>query len=153
MGQSMNTATMALSFVERGWYVLPIFANDKRPYFDLAPAGYKSASNDPAKVEKWFTKNPDLNIGIACAMSGLVVCDVDFRNGGDTDEMPETFTVSTGDGFHYYYKANNDHYAGKLRQGVDVKFNGYVVGAGSTHPNGKFYKIVKDIEPRQMTLL
>lgn len=149
----MTTATIAREYAERGWFVLPIFEADKRPYFDLAPNGYKSASNDPKKVEKWFTDNPELNIGIACAMSGLVVCDVDFRNGGTIEGMPETYTVQTGDGFHYYFKANAQAYRGKLRDGVDIKFNGYVVAGGSTHPNGKFYEIIKDIEPIEMEKL
>ena len=31
--------------------------------------------------------------------------------------------------------------------GVDIKHNGYVVTAGSLHESGKFYEIVKDIQP------
>ena len=149
MARAKTTAEIAISYAERGWFVLPIFARDKRPYFDLAPHGYKSASNDVATVEKWFTNNPHLNIGIACAISGLVVMDVDFRNGGTNEGLEsQTFTVATGDGLHYYYSAPvGSTFPGKLRDGVDIKYNGYVVAGGSTHPNGKFYEVICDLQP------
>jgi hypothetical protein len=74
--------------------------------------------------------------------------DVDYRNGGTTQGLDtNTFTVETGDGLHLYYQATAPTYPGKLRDGVDIKFNGYVVTAGSLHENGKFYEVVKDIEP------
>lgn len=140
---------MAVAYAERGWHVLPVFACDKRPFFPLVPNGYKGATNDIATVEKWFTDNPHLNIGIACAPSGLVVMDVDFRNGGDVGSLyQETFTVATGDGLHLYYTAEvGARYPGKLREGVDIKYNGYVVAGGSTHPNGKSYEVINEHEP------
>lgn len=145
----MTTATMARSFAERGWYVLPCQPGQKAPFFPIAKSGYKSASNDPDLVESWFIKSRLLNIGIACATSGLVVYDVDFRNGGTLEGLnTDTFTVKTGDGFHFYYSAPLDSkFPGKLRDGVDIKHNGYVVTAGSLHESGKFYEIVKDIQP------
>lgn len=145
----MTTAEVATAYAERGWYVLPCYPQSKTPFFPIAKNGYKSASKDPKKVSKWFERSPLLNIGIACAPSGLVVLDVDYRNGGSTDGLDsETFTVSTGDGVHLYYKVPpSATFKGKLRQGVDIKFNGYVVTAGSLHENGRFYEVVKDIEP------
>ncbi len=145
----MTTAEIATDFAKRGWYVLPCYPQQKVPFFPIAKQGYKSASNKPATVKKWFERSPLLNIGIACAPSNLVVLDVDFRNGGTTEGLElDTFTVATGDGLHLYYQAPaNATFGGKLRQGVDIKFNGYVVTAGSQHENGKFYEIVKDIQP------
>ena len=145
----MTTAEIATAFAKRGWYVLPCYPQQKIPFFPIAKQGYKSASNKPATVAKWFEKSPLLNIGIACAPSNLVVFDVDYRNGGTTDGLDlDTFTVETGDGLHLYYKAPlGASFKGKLRDGVDIKFNGYVVTAGSLHENGKFYEVVKDIEP------
>lgn len=145
----MTTAEIATAFAERGWFVLPCYPQAKIPFFPIAKQGYKSASNKPATVKKWFEKSPLLNIGIACAPSNLVVFDVDYRNGGSLEGLnQETFTVATGDGLHFYYKAPlGATFPGKLRDGVDIKFNGYVVSAGSMHENGKFYQIVKDIEP------
>lgn len=145
----MTTAEIATAYAERGWYVLPCFNKSKTPFFPIAKQGYKSATNDAHKVAKWFDNADQLNIGIACRPSNLVVFDVDFRNGGTTDGLNlDTFTVATGDGLHFYYQTNREvSFPGKLREGVDIKFNGYVVAAGSLHPNGKFYEVVKDIEP------
>jgi hypothetical protein len=95
----MTTAEIATAFAERGWYVMPCYPQQKTPFFPIAKQGYKSASNNPKVVNKWFSKSPLLNIAIACAPSGLVVFDVDYRNGGSTDGLDtNTFTVETGDG-------------------------------------------------------
>ena len=71
----MTTAEIATAFAERGWYVLPCYPQQKIPFFPIAKQGYKSASNKPATVKKWFEETPLLNIGIACAPSNLVVFD------------------------------------------------------------------------------
>lgn len=150
----MTTAEIAKGYAERGWFVLPCYPSQKKPFFPIAKNGYKSASNKPKTVAKWFENSPLLNIGIACAPSGLVVLDVDFRNGGNIEGLNlDTFTVATGDGVHLYYRApKGATFAGKLRDGVDIKFNGYVVTAGSLHENGKFYEIIKDVEPAEFSL-
>ena len=56
------------------------------------------------------------NIGVACG-NGLVVVDIDQRNGGyDTlrglihkhGPLPKTWTVYTGNGLHYYFDSKNN---------------------------------------------
>jgi hypothetical protein len=150
----MTTAEIAKAYAERGWFVLPCYPQQKVPFFPIAKHGYKSASNKPKTVAKWFEKSPLLNIGIACAPSGIVVLDVDFRNGGNIEGLNlDTFTVATGDGIHLYYQApKGATFPGKLRDGVDIKFNGYVVTAGSMHENGKFYEIIKDVDLAELSL-
>ena len=150
----MTTAEIAKAYAERGWFVLPCYPQQKVPFFPIAKHGYKSASNKPKTVAKWFEKSPLLNIGIACAPSGIVVLDVDFRNGGNIEGLNlDTFTVATGDGIHLYYRApKGATFPGKLRDGVDIKFNGYVVTAGSMHENGKFYEIIKDVDLAELSL-
>src|SRR5271154_5989908 len=45
--------------------------------------GFKDATSEPAKVSEWWDKWPKANIGIPTgAASGLLVLDVDPRNGG-----------------------------------------------------------------------
>ena len=150
----MTTAEIAKAYAERGWFVLPCYPQQKVPFFPIAKHGYKSASNKPKTVAKWFEKSPLLNIGIACAPSGIVVLDVDYRNGGNIEGLNlDTFTVATGDGIHLYYRApKGATFPGKLRDGVDIKFNGYVVTAGSMHENGKFYEIIKDADLAELSL-
>ncbi len=140
----------ALSYSALGWYVLPLRERGKEPFSKLAPQGFKSATTDPDKITEWWDAYPNLNVGIACAMSGLVVYDVDERNGGTMDGLATTLTIRTGDGFHLYYEAQDGiHYPGKLRQGVDIKFNGYVVAPPSIHPSGQIYRVVSaDLQRR-----
>ncbi len=133
----------ALSYIAEGWYILPLNPKGKEPFSQYARNGFKSATNNPDLAIQWWSAHPHLNIGIACAMSGLVVYDVDERNGGTIEGLSPTLTIRTGNGFHFYYEAKADaKYPGKLRQGVDIKFNGYVVAPPSIHPSGHIYRVV-----------
>lgn len=97
----------------------------------------------------------DTGFGVLC--KGLIVIDVDARNGGveslkklitDIPEIAECdFIINTGSGNgsrHYYFKAPDgislsQHL--KQYQGIDFKSSGYVVGSGSMHNSGKRYEI------------
>lgn len=145
-----KTLEHALSYIAEGWYILPLKERDKIPYFPFAPQGYKSASNDPNDAIRWWGKEPNLNIGISCAISGLVVFDVDERSGGTPQGLAPTLTIRTGNGFHFYYQAKEGAtYPGKYRQGVDIKFNGYVVAPPSIHPSGQIYRVVSPTMQRR----
>jgi hypothetical protein len=132
--------------IERGWYLLPVEPNDKNPYTRFARKGFYSASNELEQIEKWLEKKPNLNWGVACKMSGLVVIDCDYRNMNQEswsyakEIYADTYQVETGDGMHFYFSIDQQlSMPAKLAEGIDVKYNGYVVGEGSTHPNGKTY--------------
>jgi len=43
--------------------------------------GHLDATTDPAQIRRWWTAWPDANIGIATGPSGLIVIDVDDREG------------------------------------------------------------------------
>ena len=88
------------------------------------------------------------NVGIATgAVSGLVVIDIDPRNGGDEsyaqlkNELPSAFEklfeVQTGGGgTHLYFQHPGGHIScrANIRPGIDVKADGgYVVAPNSTH--------------------
>ncbi|CAB4218860.1 Prim_Pol domain containing protein [uncultured Caudovirales phage] len=143
------THLQARAYARQGWFVLPLKPKTKEPHFELIRNGFKSASTDLAMIDFWFTVAPDANYGISCAASGLVVLDIDFRNGGKrTAEMSDTYTVQTGNGLHLYYRAPaSAQLKGKLNNGVDVKHHGYVVAAPSIHPNGKTYTILNEMAP------
>ncbi len=128
----------AIDYANRGWFILPLTPKQKTPHYKLARNGYKSATNDKGIINWWFEQEPNINIGIACDSSGLVILDVDFRNGGTINGLADTYKVSTGNGFHYYYQASQyPNYT--PRQGIDVKYRGYVVAPPSIHPNGSIY--------------
>lgn len=84
----------ALRYAARGWYVFPLEAGGKRPYFELLPlsdpAQPRSKTNTATfrpfaanaatseQIEKWWKRAPDANIGLICSYStGLVVVDID----------------------------------------------------------------------------
>jgi len=135
--KTMGGREAALEYAERGWAVLPLLPRKKDPHFDLVQRAYLSATTKSELINFWFDYNQDINIGIACYQSGIVVFDIDFRNGGNIDErFDPTYTDKTGDVF-----------AGKLETGIDIKWKGYVAAAPSTHPSGATYTVVDDRNP------
>jgi len=113
----------------------------------------RKASNDQTRIRSWFERWPDMNYGIIPG-NGVFVLDVDERNGGfDTlrelesqyGKLPLTLTVMTGNGIHFYFSYDSKKHivlwTEKLK-GIDVKgdTNGYVIGPGSMHENGKTYR-------------
>jgi len=116
-----------------------------------------------------------MNIGfVVGAVSGnLIVVDFDseiiarlFYPKFD-DLIASTMTVKTGRGYHCYFRLpsptvtttfsfyragdKDDRGRPKAYQSVTIKAEGgYVVGPGSTHPNGKTYELITDREPTLM---
>ena len=141
----------AHDYAERGWLVFPLAPHSKQPNPRYAPSGYKSATTDHALIDSW----PDGgNIGIACAPSGLIIIDVDYRNGPDlalVNSLPATHAVGTADGFHLYYRTEQlGPVRGKLGDGIDIKYNGYVVAPPSIHPDGIAYREMDSMEPIEL---
>ena len=61
-----------------GWYMLPLAPGGKRPLINDWP---NKATRDRETIRKWAALWPDANVGIACKASGLVVIDIDVKNG------------------------------------------------------------------------
>ena len=95
---------------------------------------------------------PDANIGVACG-GGLIVVDADTLAGEKAVrafEVPDTPTVRTGNGRHFYLTGKAPNRV-RVLPGVDIRGSGgYVVGAGSRHPNGATYRW--EISPREVKL-
>lgn len=142
----------ALAYQARGWWVLPLKPNSKDPNHDLISNAYRSAEINNKAAMAWWLRKPEANLGIAARQSGLVILDIDYRNGGKYDKLFNmTYTVKTPDGYHLYYKHQfGDAYKSRLT-GVDVKHNGYVAAAPSIHPSGELYKVIYDIEPQPLS--
>ncbi len=145
---------IALSCIRRGWFVFPCKPKDKTP---LVRSGFKDASNDPEQIKTWWTMWPIANVGIATGASGLTVLDIDhginseqdFHLFAATKGLPTTYTVRTGrrDGFGvqmYFWNRHDEtvksiawidedpNVSGDIRGGT-----GYVMAAGSIHPDSK----------------
>ncbi len=146
---SQEKRQAALDLADRGWHVLPLLPQMKDPHFGLCQRAYLSATTDKKLINFWFDFDPNINLGIGCYQSGLVVFDIDYRNGGSLlKEFESTYTVKTGDGLHLYYRANaGDVFRGKLIDGIDIKWRGYVATAPSIHPSGARYTVIDDRDP------
>lgn len=123
----------------------------KHPITSLTPRGLIDATSNVAEVDEWFRRYPDANIAVNCRASGLVVIDVDPRNGGEkswaeivsSTPVPSTLRASTGGGgFHLFYRDKDlagQRPRGKLAPGVDIKWDGYVLLSPSNHLSGGKY--------------
>lgn len=158
----------ALSYARDGWPVFPLHhasggrcscgdaecgSPGKHP---LSPHGFKDATKDPAKIRSLWERHPRANVGIATGRaSGLVVLDIDPRNGGteslaalerEVGALPVTRTVKTGGGgeHRFFRRPDGDCKSAKgFRPGLDLKSDGgYVVAAPSSHSSGRRYQWV-----------
>ncbi|MDD3375159.1 MAG: bifunctional DNA primase/polymerase [Candidatus Omnitrophica bacterium] len=68
----------ALKYSKIGWYVFPCRRNNKHP---MTKNGFKDATIDEQVIRRWWTRNPDAMIGVACGKSGFVVIDIDDKDG------------------------------------------------------------------------
>lgn len=120
----------------------------------LTTHGKDDATTDVAQVAEWVARWPWANWGIR-PPAGLIVLDVDPRNGGDTElgalasehgQLPETLTARTGGGGLHIWLAYTGRTRGQLCPGVDVKTSaGYVVAPPSLHASGDRYSWVNQL--------
>ena len=127
-------------------------------------AGHKDATTDQDIVDAHWAEGGSSrrNIGVPCASNGLVVIDVDPRNGGveswerlvasldETDRaiVKRTLSARTGRwgserGVHHYFRApEGSLFHGKIEgyPGIDIKHQGYVLAAPSMHGSGEAYE-------------
>jgi AAA domain/Bifunctional DNA primase/polymerase, N-terminal/Primase C terminal 1 (PriCT-1) len=138
----------ALAYASWGWPVLPIVPNGKLP---ATQHGVNDATTDEATIRRWFEGHDDRNVGIACgAASGLVVFDIDPRNGGDdswsswTDErgaQPDGAVQLTAGGGQHYLAAYVDGVKScKLRDGIDLLSDGRYFVAFPSRIEGREYR-------------
>lgn len=142
------TLKTALRYAAMGWPVLPLVPNRKVP---ATAHGVHDATTDPERIRKWWTENPTYNVGIAAGKeSGLVVFDVDPRNGGldGWDEWKKlagphedgATQLTAGGGFHYLALYDPAITSCKLEQGVDLLSDGKYFVAYPSTINGKRYE-------------
>ena len=130
----------ALAYARRGVPVFPCEPGGKRP---LTYNGFWDASADPRRVEIWWGRWPDANLGVPTGeRTGLLVLDIDPEAGGPESlaaleravrPLPKTAKTRTGGGgvhvfFTYPTGEEVRNSAGRLGPGLDVRGEGgYVV--------------------------
>jgi replicative DNA helicase len=169
----------AISYVRRGWAVLPLHTSLAEGCSCRKPDcpspgkhprvlhGVKDSSTDEAVIQRWWSMWPEANVGIATgARSGLVVLDIDPRNGGDYElneleqafgKLPETIeSLTGGGGRHIFFEhpgspVKNLSGRSAIRPGVEIKGDeGYVVAPPSLHTSGKHYRWEVSSEPGEV---
>jgi hypothetical protein len=149
----------ALAYADRGIPVLPLHTPDAhggcscsrrgcdRPgKHPRLPHGLTEASTDPRRLEMWWARWPDANIGLR---TGVVmdVADVDTDEGGHAlrhlvgGTMPVGPLVRTGGGgWHLWLRPIGYGNRVRLLPGVDWRgTGGYVVAPPSRHAYGTAY--------------
>ena len=98
----------------------------------------------------------DGNYGVVCD-GKLIVIDADTNEFNEIvkRKFPDTFTVKTSKGFHYYFYAHGfDKKKVLKKDGLhlgEIQSNGtFVVGANCIHPSGDKYEIYKDLPITEM---
>src|SRR5215510_7477467 len=117
--------------------------------------GFKDATDDLDVIKGWWQRWPDANVALASgAESGIVVLDVDPRNGGiisledltsEYGPLPDTVESITGSGGrHILFEHPGEAVkcgAGSLGSGLDIKADrGYIIAPPSTHASGQIYE-------------
>tara|TARA_Y100001938_G_scaffold4387_2_gene5517 strand:+ start:173 stop:2122 length:1950 start_codon:yes stop_codon:yes gene_type:complete len=149
----MEKVDYALEYAKRGWAVIALSPNSKIPLkHNLQPHGVKNATTDLNSIIEIWSDNPNANIGIATGeISSITVLDLDGMDAIEklkekNYQFVDTYIVKTPRGWHHYYQYDSGvpQSAGRIEK-CDIRNDGgYVVGAGS-EIDGKFYKVVKDI--------
>src|ERR1700693_5207909 len=154
-----NFKENAMPLIARGIPVIPIPAREKGTRLK----GWQNlATTDPVQIEKWHEDNFQYNCGAVAKLDSFWFLDCDVPDlpqqiEKDTGQVfPQTFSVRSNKGLHFYFKhtaasrALKKNIQLKDEQGnvlCDVKVhNGYVVAPGSIHPSGKRYEIVHEGE-------
>ena len=155
--------SLALRYAALGWHVLPILPGTKKP----AISGWQTeASTDPRKIRAWLQEFPRANIAVHCGLSGLVVVDVDNRNGGDK-------TLATLERKHGCYlwdsgcliadtPGGGQHYVARMPAGVRMgsslgdgldllHLNHYFLVASSVGANGRGYEWLRGCSPFEVS--
>src|SRR5450755_1744533 len=159
----LDPMSAALRYAESGFPVLPVHSPSggscscgkidrgsagKHP---RTPHGYKDATTDLAQITMCWTQSPDANVGMPTGTtSGLIVVDVDPRNGGDESlkalvrehgNFPDTVQQhSGGGGLHIFFQCRGSLASKILAKGIDLKADGgYIVMAPSVHVTGGIY--------------
>ena len=77
ISDAITMLSYALSYAAKGWHVLPVRKN-KSPF---TLHGKDDATTDEIVIRKWWSKYPTAGIAISCKESGLLVIDIDNKNG------------------------------------------------------------------------
>ena len=144
-----------LDFHDMGIPVIPIFYRSKRPNTRYLPNGewrqYQNKKPCRSDIERWMDDN-FCNYAVICGSgihNRLVVIDFDRQDGHEIwlklyggNGYADTYTVSSGRGYHYYYFIENSPTITLKWYGGEIKASGYCLIPPSIHPSGRRYEAI-----------
>jgi hypothetical protein len=100
--------TLAFDLIELGFAVFPVNPETKHPY---TTHGHLDASRDVEQVAVWFSiDHPNSVVGVHAGASGLVILDLDKKNGKDGFESVDDGWLEIPDTYHYNTPNGGRHY-------------------------------------------
>lgn len=158
----MDLPWAAISYATSGHLVFPLWPRTKKP---ATSHGLHDATRDPTRIERWWRRHPDHNIGVATGAT-FDVLDVDdpaadralhdtWRAAGGPEgflDGPGSFgpATRTASGWHFLVAATGIGNRTKFLPGCDWRGQGgYIVAPPSIHPDGPRYRWVDGHDPDQ----
>ncbi len=155
----------ALDYTRAGWSSIPVEPVGKQSLIGWQVHQHRRA--DPPEIGEWFARWPDANLAIVTGVvSGLVVLDVDPREGGEESlialqrehgPIVETVEAATGaGGRHLYFTHPGEITRSRLgfAPGLSLLGDGsYAVAPPSAHPSGERYRWIRSPEVTPLALL
>lgn len=138
----------AIEYAQRGWKVFPLKKNSKVPHPKLSKGGFKCATNNVELIKVWWKIDPNANIGLSLADSGLVCLDADtYKSDCSFDELADKYGIpktlrqrSASGGLHLIFKCiPEDKFPGQIGTSIDIKHNGYIVLYPSIFKGNKYF--------------
>ena len=80
--------------------------------------------------------------GYGVNLNGLIVLDYDYKQG--VTDLPETLTIETPRGYHFYYIGDPVVYNPGPKVDLKQGSGAFVIGPGSIHESDYVYRIVND---------
>lgn len=148
---AQGLAEAAAGYARHGWPVFPCLPLDKRP---ACAHGFKDATTDLDRIQRWWARHPDHNIGVPTGRL-FDVLDVDYTTKPDAldwwlrakeDPDFEVDAMATSPrGVHVYIRPTGAGNASKLGgiAGIDYRgIGGYIVVPPSVRDDGSYQWMV-----------
>jgi len=139
-------------YLSRGLSVIPLGPNSKK--LAIGGVNLREWKPAPGEVMGYWRDNPNYGVGIVCGkVSGIVVLDIDDEEKFGValkaigEKLPDTPTVRTRKGWHFYFRYPANRIVGKKDRlndwGAELRGDGCYVVAPPTEINGHRYHWAK----------
>jgi len=158
----MSDLDLILKYASHGFPVFPLGPSSKVPLISVQDGGkgYKDATTDHDRIQKWYNDYPNCNWGLATEK--FVVVDIDPRNGGhrvmkrllekfnEGKRLPPTPVQRTGGvapdgqhGLHYCFAKPQQRLSNRgIAPGVDIRTEGGYIVVAPSRTDGQYEWVV-----------